>query len=63
MSAFVLVFLQECQCSVLPYSYLISFKTSSTLTFEKLKLCGLNAILIADTLGLLQNFIIAFKSG
>ena len=42
---------------------LITFKISSTLTFEKLKLCGLNAFLIAYKLGWLRNFFIAFKAG
>ena len=41
----------------------ISFRTSPTLTLEKLKLWGLNAFLIADTLGWFRNFITAFKAG
>ena len=45
------------------HNLLISLKTSSTLPFEKLKLCGLNAFLIAVTFGWLRNFIIAFKAG
>ena len=51
-------------CIVFPLPNLtISFETSLTLTFEKLKLCGLNAFLIADTLGCLRNSITAFKAG
>ena len=42
---------------------LISFKTSSTLTVEKPKACGLNKFLIANTLRGLHNFFIAFKEG
>ena len=51
-----------CIAFLLP-DLLISYKTLSTLTFEKLKLHGLNAFLIADTLGSLGNFIIALKAG
>ena len=40
----------HCIAVLLP-NLLIYFKTSSTLTFEKLKLCGLNEFLQADTLG------------
>ena len=51
-----------CFAFLLP-NFLIFFKTSLTLTFEKLKLCALNAFLWADTLGLLPSFITAFKAG
>ena len=51
-------------CTVFPLPNLtISFEISLTFTFEKLKLCGLNAFLIADTLGCLRNSITAFKAG
>ena len=42
---------------------MLIFKASSTLTFEKLEIYGLNAFLIADTLGWLRNLIIALKAG
>ena len=53
--------------SVLCFAFLLpnflKLETSLTLTFEKLKLCALNAFLWADTLGLLPSFITAFKAG
>ena len=49
-----------CIVFLLP-TLLISFKKSPTLTFEKLKLCGWNSFLKADTLGWLRKFITAFK--
>ena len=54
MSAVCFSILKEmpvfCFIFLLP-NLLITFKTLSTFTFEKLNLCGLNAFLIVDTLG------------
>ena len=51
-----------CLAYLLPNLWIL-LKATSALTFEKLKLCGLNAFLMADTFGWLRNFIIAFKGG
>ena len=47
---------------VLP-NFLVSFEKASTLTCEKLRLCGLNAFLMGNTCGRLQNFVITFIAG